>query len=121
MNLAKFSVARNFNKTFPIKNLQCFSSSPEASEKDLVKKTSLFDFHVARGGKIVNFAGYLLPVQYADQSLIQSHIHTRTPGCASIFDVSEGDFAITNVKSKSSFRSLTCCKRSLLEKMRLSA
>lgn len=89
MNLAKFCAARSFNKTFGFKNLKYFSSSPEASEQERAKKTSLFDFHVAQGGKIVNFAGYLLPVQYADQSLIQSHIHTRTPGCASIFDVSE--------------------------------
>ena len=28
------------------------------------KKTPLYDCHVALGGKIVPFAGYLLPVQY---------------------------------------------------------
>ena len=27
-------------------------------------KTPLYDCHVAAGGKIVPFAGYLLPVQY---------------------------------------------------------
>lgn len=100
MNLAKCCVAHNFNKTFPIKTLKCFSTSPEASEKERAKKTSLFDFHVARGGKIVNFAGYLLPVQYADQSLIQSHIHTRTTGCASIFDVSEKNLRLRLVIRK---------------------
>ena len=28
------------------------------------QKTPLYDCHVAAGGKIVPFAGYLLPVQY---------------------------------------------------------
>lgn len=89
MNLAKSYAARSFIKTLRTKNFKCFSSSAETSENERAHKTSLFDFHVARGGKIVNFAGYLLPVQYADQGLVQSHIHTRTPGCASIFDVIE--------------------------------
>lgn len=85
MSLIKLCASRHFNKTLPIKNLKFLSSSSQAAER--AKKTSLFDFHVARGGKIVNFAGYLLPVQYADQGIVQSHVHTRTPGCASIFDV----------------------------------
>lgn len=89
MSFVKFCLSRNYNKTFPIKNLKFFSPSPQTQEQERAKKTSLFDFHVARGGKIVNFAGYLLPVQYADQGLVQSHVHTRTPGCASIFDVRE--------------------------------
>ncbi|KAH8271652.1 hypothetical protein KR044_000061 [Drosophila immigrans] len=50
------------------------------------ERTALYDFHVRRGGKIVNFGGYALPVQYADQSIIASHLHTRSVG--SIFDVS---------------------------------
>lgn len=87
MSLLKLCASRNLNKTLSIKNLKFFSSSPQAQEQERAKKTSLFDFHVARGGKIVNFAGYLLPVQYADQGIVQSHVHTRTPGCASIFDV----------------------------------
>lgn len=29
-----------------------------------VKKTPLYENHVKHGGKIVEFAGYLLPVQY---------------------------------------------------------
>ena len=92
MSLIKFCCSRNFNKTLPIKNLKFFSSTPQAQEQERAKKTSLFGFHVARGGKIVNFAGYLLPVQYADQGIVQSHLHTRAPGCASIFDVRELNF-----------------------------
>lgn len=36
---------------------------------------------------MVDFAGYALPVQYKD-GVIKSHMHTRTDGCASLFDVS---------------------------------
>lgn len=49
-------------------------------------KTALYDFHVENGGKIVNFGGFLLPVQYSDQGIANSHIYTRTN--ASLFDVS---------------------------------
>lgn len=41
------------------------------------QKTSLHDFHVKHNGKIVDFAGYLLPVQYEDLSISASHLHTR--------------------------------------------
>ncbi|OAA64920.1 aminomethyltransferase [Cordyceps fumosorosea ARSEF 2679] len=51
-----------------------------------LKKTPLYDFHVARGGKMVPFAGYHMPVQYGNLSLADSHHFTRDH--ASIFDVS---------------------------------
>ncbi|CAG9859110.1 unnamed protein product [Phyllotreta striolata] len=50
------------------------------------EKTALYDFHVENGGKMVNFGGFLLPVQYGDQSIVNSHLFTRK--CASLFDVS---------------------------------
>lgn len=49
-------------------------------------KTALYDFHQSHGGKLVDFAGYWLPVQYSDLSIIKSHLYTREYG--SIFDVS---------------------------------
>ncbi|KAH8736903.1 hypothetical protein BGZ61DRAFT_5078 [Ilyonectria robusta] len=51
-----------------------------------LKKTPLYDFHVANGGKLVPFAGYHLPVQYDGFSLTKSHKFTRSN--ASLFDVS---------------------------------
>lgn len=51
-----------------------------------LKKTSLFDFHVEKGGKMVDFAGWALPVSYPDLSHVESHLHTRKG--VSIFDVS---------------------------------
>jgi len=48
------------------------------------KKTPLYDCHVACGGKIVSFAGYLLPVQYS--GIIEEHMAVRCK--AGLFDVS---------------------------------
>ena len=49
------------------------------------KKTPLYDAHVKAGGKIVPFAGYLLPVQYGT-GVIKEHMAVRTQ--AGLFDVS---------------------------------
>lgn len=49
-------------------------------------KTVFHDFHVENGGKMVNFGGFLLPVQYNDHSILNSHLFTRSN--ASLFDVS---------------------------------
>src|SRR3954464_7556010 len=48
-------------------------------------KTPLHSLHVARGGRMVPFAGYEMPVQYAD-GIIAEHNHVRTE--AGVFDVS---------------------------------
>lgn len=49
------------------------------------RKTPLYDIHVAAGGKIVPFAGYLLPVQY-QTGVIQEHLAVRK--ACGLFDVS---------------------------------
>ncbi len=48
-------------------------------------KTPLYDAHVKAGGKIVPFAGFLLPVQY-EAGVIKEHMAVRTQ--AGLFDVS---------------------------------
>ncbi|MFT7650969.1 MAG: aminomethyltransferase [Limisphaerales bacterium] len=48
------------------------------------KKTALYDEHVACGGKMVDFAGWMLPVNYGSQ--IQEHVAVRSNVGA--FDVS---------------------------------
>jgi len=50
-----------------------------------LKHTPLHALHVARGGKMVPFAGYDMPVQYAT-GVLKEHLHTRTS--AGLFDVS---------------------------------
>ncbi len=49
------------------------------------KTTPLIDLHMRLGGKLVDFAGYSLPVQYAT-GIIKEHLHTRS--AAGLFDVS---------------------------------
>jgi len=49
-----------------------------------VKKTPLYDTHVALGGKIIDFGGWALPVQYS--SILNEHHAVRN--AAGLFDVS---------------------------------
>uniref|UniRef100_A0A8C9DZ94 Aminomethyltransferase n=1 Tax=Phocoena sinus TaxID=42100 RepID=A0A8C9DZ94_PHOSS len=69
----------------------CLQALPSAlrrslsSAQDVLRRTPLYDFHLAHGGKMVAFAGWNLPVQYRD-SHVDSHLHTRRH--CSLFDVS---------------------------------
>lgn len=55
-------------------------------------KTPLYDWHIAHGGKMVEFAGWWLPVSYA-KGLIAEHLNTRKNG--GLFDISHmGRFMI---------------------------
>src|SRR5262245_1788248 len=57
-----------------------------ASETETtLKQTPLHALHVARGAKMVPFAGYDMPVQYA-AGVLKEHLHTRS--AAGLFDVS---------------------------------
>ncbi|HKM08211.1 MAG TPA: glycine cleavage system aminomethyltransferase GcvT [Sphaerochaeta sp.] len=66
------------------------------------KKTPLYECHVRAAGKLVPFAGYLLPVQY-ETGVITEHMAVRTK--AGLFDVSHmgevllsGKDALANVQ-----------------------
>ncbi len=50
-----------------------------------LKTTPLHALHIARGGKMVPFADYEMPVQYPT-GVLREHLHTRTS--AGLFDVS---------------------------------
>ncbi len=50
-----------------------------------LKRTPLADLHARLGGKMVPFAGWEMPVQYAD-GVLKEHLHTRA--AAGLFDVS---------------------------------
>ena len=67
------------------------------------RKTPLYEAHVACGGKIVPFAGYLLPVQYG-AGIKAEHMAVRTQ--AGLFDVSHmaelmltGPDALSNIQN----------------------
>lgn len=83
---------------------RCMSTE---SGLDKPRKTCLYELHVKNQGKIVNFSGWLLPVQYRE-AIAASHQHTRT--FASIFDV--GHMMQTRVTGKNApefLESLTTC------------
>jgi len=57
----------------------------QSSPPSQLKRTPLHALHVARGGKMVPFAGYDMPVQYT-AGVLREHLHTRSS--AGLFDVS---------------------------------
>jgi aminomethyltransferase len=67
-----------------------------SSPDDALKRVPLHDLHVARGGKIVPFAGYEMPVQYS-AGVLKEHLHTRTS--AGLFDVSHMGQIVLRPKS----------------------
>jgi aminomethyltransferase len=58
---------------------------PAAAQQALLKRTPLYDLHVARGARMGAFAGYQLPIQYPP-GIMKEHLHTRAH--AALFDVS---------------------------------
>ncbi len=57
-----------------------------------VRKTALYEAHVACGGKIIDFAGWALPVQY--EGIVEEHEAVRN--AAGMFDVSHmGEVDVT--------------------------
>lgn len=56
-----------------------------ASDAAPLKRTPLYALHLSLGAKMVPFAGYEMPVQYA-AGIVKEHLHTRAS--AGLFDVS---------------------------------
>jgi aminomethyltransferase len=60
-------------------------------ENNILKRTPLYDIHVELGARIVNFSGWLMPVQY--ESIIKEHEAVRSN--AGVFDISHmGEFLL---------------------------
>ena len=73
-------------------------------EKNMSMKTSLYEQHVELGARIVEFGGYLLPVQYG-QGVISEHNAVRTK--AGLFDISHmGELIITGEDALSNMQYL---------------
>ena len=69
------------------------------------KKTALYDTHLAEGGKMVPFAGYLLPVMYRD--IIEEHMAVRQ--AVGLFDVSHmGEVLLTGRDARDTINYLCC-------------
>ncbi|KAH7403406.1 aminomethyltransferase-like protein [Cadophora sp. MPI-SDFR-AT-0126] len=65
---------------------QTIRHSSSAPSNEALRKTPLYDLHLAHGGKMVPFGGFHMPVQYTSLSVSASHHFTRSH--ASLFDVS---------------------------------
>lgn len=67
------------------------------------RRTPLYDLHVAQGGRMVDFAGYALPVQYG--GIIAEHEQVRNG--AALFDVSHmGQARIVGARAAEALESL---------------
>ncbi|MGY3691129.1 aminomethyltransferase [Bradyrhizobium sp. USDA 3240] len=67
-----------------------------ARETSPLKQTPLHALHLARGAKMVPFAGYDMPVQYT-AGVMKEHLHTRKD--AGLFDVSHMGQLVLKAKS----------------------
>ncbi|MBX7249541.1 MAG: glycine cleavage system aminomethyltransferase GcvT [Caulobacteraceae bacterium] len=74
-----------------------------------MKRTPLYDAHVARGARMVPFAGYEMPVQYAGENGGVLNEHRWTREHAGLFDVSHmGQATITGAAAVSQFERFCC-------------
>ena len=55
-----------------------------STSADALARTPLHDWHASHGGRMVDFAGWVMPVQY--ESIVEEHNATRTS--AGLFDIS---------------------------------
>lgn len=77
-----------------------------------LKRTPLFDAHVALGAKMVPFAGWEMPVQY--EGILSEHIAVRNG--AGLFDVSHmGQIEVKGLEAEQAINYLTCNDVSLIE------
>jgi aminomethyltransferase len=75
-----------------------------SAEAPAPRRTTLYDWHVKAGAKIVPFAGYEMPVQYPT-GIIAEHMHTRNE--AGLFDVSHmGHIVLKGVEAWEKFSAL---------------
>lgn len=81
-----------------------------------MKKTALYEEHLALGAKIVEFAGFLMPLNYG--SSIEEHNAVRT--AVGIFDVSHmGEFTIEGDEALNYVQFVTCNDVSKLSKFQV--
>lgn len=76
---------KKFNYTINMLGARRFLSTSRVAANAL-KRTPLFESHVKYGGKLVDYAGFEMPVLYKEQSHIESHNWVRSK--VGLFDVS---------------------------------
>jgi aminomethyltransferase len=82
------------------------------AKAETIKKTALYDTHVALGAKMVEFAGYWMPVQY--RGIIEEHRQVRN--AVGVFDVSHmGEFEFRGKAAAEFLQRMTINEVSTLE------
>ncbi len=70
-----------------------------------MRRTPLYDEHVALGGKIVDFHGWALPMQFT--GIVREHLHTRAK--VALFDCSHmGEFRVRGAAAVRAYSHLVC-------------
>lgn len=72
------------------------SDNRSSESVPVLKRTPLYSLHVAKGARMVPFAGYEMPVQYAP-GVLKEHLATRA--AAGLFDVSHMGQIVVRAKS----------------------
>jgi aminomethyltransferase len=86
--------------------MKTFSQAIKCYATESLKRTALYDFHVANGGKMVPFAGYEMAVLYSDMGLEESHMWCREH--AAMFDVGHmGQLWITGADREAFLESIS--------------
>ncbi|TPX16223.1 uncharacterized protein E0L32_004218 [Thyridium curvatum] len=83
---SRWQAAACLSTTLPPVQSRSYASSSAPPETAALRRTPLYDLHIAHGGKMVPFGGFEMPVQYSSLSVSASHNFTREK--ASLFDVS---------------------------------
>lgn len=83
----------------------CVNFELNNDKGEVVKKTPLYDEHIKLGAKMVEFAGFNMPVQY--KGVIEEHLTVRTK--VGMFDVSHmGEFRVKGKEAFDFVQYLTC-------------
>ncbi|XP_055328694.1 aminomethyltransferase, mitochondrial-like [Paramacrobiotus metropolitanus] len=77
-----------------------------STKKPSSQRTPLYDLHTSLGAKMVDFGGWSMPLIYQDQSISESHIHTRKH--CSIFDVSHMQQLVIHGNDRHEFWESVC-------------
>lgn len=80
---------------------------------ETLKRTVLYDWHVAHGGRMVPFAGWEMPVQYPTGPLEEHHVTRRAVG---LFDIDHmGQFTLSGPQAESYLNHLLTWNVSLMK------
>ena len=93
----------------PVVLAGCYPAEQGGGLSEALKHLALHDLHLALGARMVPFAGYDMPVQYA-AGVLKEHLHTRA--AAGLFDVSHMGQVL--IRPKGSFEDMALAFEALV-------